>query len=348
MIDKKQPIIVVKKVTHGGHGHHGGAWKVAFADFAVAMMAFFLLLWLMGSTTKEEKAAISSYFDNPSAAIGTSATPAPSSVQGKGGSSTSLIDLGGGMEMPTIQKEVDVTAQEEPAPPNEALERKSSAEEQRELQELQQEKQRLGDLMAELEKAINESDVLKEFKDQLLIDIVPEGLRIQIVDKRNRPMFDSGDAHLKWYTAKILFEMSKFINKVPNRISISGHTDASRFVGREDYSNWELSADRANSARRALVDGGMSVAKIGRVVGLASSVLFFKNKPNDPINRRISIIVMNKKTEEAIEKGEGISHAYLKRNQDINLDLIKGKSSGLIELPMEDLGPGATNIDLDR
>lgn len=348
MIDKKQPIIVVKKVTHGGHGHHGGAWKVAFADFAVAMMAFFLVLWLIGSTTKEEKAAISSYFNNPSAVAGMSSTPAPSAVQGKGGSSTSLIDLGGGMEMPTVQKEVDVTAQEEPAPPNEAMDEKTSTEVQQELRELQQEKRQLDDLMGELERAINESDVLKDFKDQLLVDIVPQGLRIQIVDKRNRPMFDSGDAHLKWYTAKILFEMSKFINKVPNSISISGHTDASKFVGREDYSNWELSADRANSARRALVDGGMDAAKIGRVVGLASSVLFLKDKPNDPINRRIAIIVMNKKTEEAIKKGEGMSNAYLKRNQDIDLDLIKGQSSGLMELPMDDLGPGSMNIDLDR
>lgn len=335
MIDKKQPIIV-KKVNHGGHGHHGGAWKVAFADFAVAMMAFFLLMWLMGSTTKEEKAAISSHFENPNM------------VPADGGSSTSLIDLGGGMEMPTVQKEVDVTPQDEPAPPNEGLEAKSDAEIQQEIQEQQQEKQRLDELMADLEEAINESDALKDFKDQMLIDITPEGLRIQIVDKRNRPMFDSGDANLKWYTAKILFEMSKFINEVPNRISITGHTDASGFAGREDYTNWELSADRANSARRALVDGGMDESKVGRVVGLGSSTLFLKDKPYDPINRRISIIVMNKKTEEAIEKGEGVSDQYLQRQRDVNLDTIKGGGSDLSDLPMEDLGPDAIDVDLDR
>jgi len=346
VIDKKQPIIV-KKINHGEHGHHGGAWKVAFADFVTAMMAFFLLLWLMGSTTKEEKAAIASHFQNPSAVAGVSAVPSPSPVQGKGGSSTSLIDLGGGMELPTVQKEVDVTPQEEPAPPKEAKEEKAP-ENLKEQEAERQEKKRLDDLMEELNAAIEKSQALEPFKDQLLLDITPEGLRIQIVDKENRPMFDSGKADLKWYTVKILFELSKFINEVPNRISISGHTDAAQFKGRENYSNWELSADRANAARRALVDGGMAEAKIGRVVGLGSSTPFLKDKPFDPINRRIAIIVMNKKTEEAIQKGEGISESYLQQQHDVSLDAVTGNDSKLMDLPMDDLGPDATDIDLDK
>ncbi len=277
MEDKKQPI-VIKKVVKGG-GHHGGAWKVAFADFATAMMAFFLLLWLMGSTTEEQKGAISEYFLNPSNTPGTSDVPSPSAIQGPGGASTSMIELGGAMDLP------------DEAPVDEQTIERLAEE---------QEKQRLEELLAELQEAVDRSQALKPFKDQLLLDITPEGLRIQIVDKENRSMFDVGSAQLKSYTVTILREIAKVINEVPNKISISGHTDA-RGYQRRDYSNWELSADRANAARRAMVSGGMREEKIGRVVGLASSVLFDKERPYNPINRRISIIVMNKRTEEAIQ-----------------------------------------------
>jgi chemotaxis protein MotB len=131
----------------------------------------------------------------------------------------------------------------------------------------------------------------------LLLDITPEGLRIQIVDKQNRPMFDLGKANLKDYTAVILQEVAQYLNSVPNRISLSGHTDDKAYTGLRGYSNWELSADRANAARRALIEGGLAPQKIARVVGLASSVLFDKQNPFNPINRRISIIVMNKSAE---------------------------------------------------
>ena len=268
MDDKKQPIIV-KKVVKGG-GHHGGAWKVAYADFVTAMMAFFLLLWLLGSTTKEQKAAISDYFQNPSA------------VQGPGGASTSMIDLGGVKDMtqqiPTVAPDEQMTEEME--------------------QEL--EKKRLESLLEELKETIEQGQALKPFKDQLLLDITPEGLRIQIVDKENRSMFDVGSDTLQPYAVQILHEIAAVINQVPNRISITGHTDARPYV-RRDYTNWELSADRANAARRALMDGGMREDKIGRVVGLASSVLFDKAQPFSPVNRRISIIVMTKATEAAIQ-----------------------------------------------
>ena len=340
MIDKKQPIII-KKVFHGGHGHHGGAWKVAFADFVTAMMAFFMLMWLMGSTTKEERAAISEYFNNPSMSKGASSTPAPSAVQGPGGASTSPIKLGGAME----------------------LQREKEKEQSKQQQEQEQkEKERLDELMESLKKAIEKSQALQPFKDQLLLDITPEGLRIQIVDKENRPMFDSGEAKLKSYTYDILKELSRFINEVPNRISISGHTDATPFR-RENYGNWELSADRANAARRALAENGVPEEKIGRVVGLSSSTLFDKANPNGPINRRIAIIVMNKKTEEAISKGEGMTEKLIQEHGDLlhadeplpepvrpllqqpagaNSDKGEGKKSEpqpapAMKLPMEDL-----------
>lgn len=331
MIDKKQPIIV-KKVVHGEHAHHGGAWKVAFADFVTAMMAFFLLLWLIGGTSDEEKAALSEYFSNPSATEGAAPTPAPSSINGPGGASTSLIAIS---QLPELkrhdkQKEEDFKQQVE-----------TEAEQEKRIHEEREEKALLDELMEKLKKAIEQSQALKPFKDQLLLDITPEGLRIQIVDKENRPMFDSGRADLKYYTVDILFELAKFIREVPNRISITGHTDAARFVGRDHYSNWELSSDRANAARRALVDGGMAERQIGRVVGLASSALFDKTNPYNPINRRISIIVMNKKTDAAIERGEGVNEQYLSDRRD-------AKRGEFTELPMEILEPGAADIDLDQ
>jgi chemotaxis protein MotB len=159
------------------------------------------------------------------------------------------------------------------------------------------ERKQLESLEQELREAIDKSQALQPFKDQLLLDITPEGLRIQIVDKQNRPMFDLGGTRLKDYTVAILHEVAKYLNTVPNRISLSGHTDAKPYSGARGYTNWELSADRANAARRALLDGGLKPAQIARVVGLANSVLFDRENPFNPINRRISIIVMTKSAE---------------------------------------------------
>jgi len=275
--------IIVKKIKKGGHGHHGGAWKVAFADFAVAMMAFFLLLWLIASTTKEEKAGLSEYFSPPTQGLADGA-----------GSSADLIDMGGGQKI----------SQGDDSKENAMKPRDPTADEIQ--QAAMAEKERLESLMEELKKAIEASQALKPFKDQLLLDITSEGLRIQIVDKENRPMFDSGSAELKGYTKEILHELAKTINTVPNRISLTGHTDATRFVSRKkkNYSNWELSADRANASRRELIVGGLASEKIVKVVGLASMVLFNKAEPHHPINRRIAIIVMNKAAEKALF-GEG-------------------------------------------
>ena len=279
--ESKQPIVIKKIIKKGGH--HGGAWKIAFADFATAMMAFFMLLWIMGSTTKEQKAAISEYFKNPSAFQGSSASP--SQNQGEGpGSKPSIIQFDGAVDM----------APEASSP--ELLDTQEI-----EAAALEQEQTRLESLKEILEEAIAQSEALAPFKDQLLIEIMPEGLRIQIVDKENRPMFDLGSARLKDYTVALLKELGALINQAPNRVSLTGHTDARPLPG-SGYSNWELSTERANAARRALVAGGMNEDKVGRVVGLASSVPFNKADPLDPINRRISIIVLNKKTDEAIHE----------------------------------------------
>jgi chemotaxis protein MotB len=297
--DKKQPI-VIKKIVKGG-GHHGGAWKVAYADFVTAMMAFFLLLWLLGVTDEAMRGGISEMFR------------APSPLIGPGGASTSMIKLGGTKEIPrgdgeklNQQNKVDEEVKPEVI---EAIDTEAIAKE----------KKTLDQLMEKLKETIEQSDMLKDFKDQLLLEVTPEGLRIQIIDKEKRPMFSAGSEKLKPYTRVILRELAKTIAKyAPNQISITGHTDVSAFgkgiieyetvdgeVLRKQYSNWELSSDRANAARRELLKGGLPAKQVGRVVGLASSVLFDKKNPYSPINRRISIIVMNKATLDSIAKSEG-------------------------------------------
>lgn len=285
-----QPI-VIKRIA-GGHGHHGGSWKVAFADFATAMMAFFLLMWLMGSTSAEQKGGISQYFENPSAVQGVSPTPSPTAVQGPGGASSELIDMGGSTEQ--YKNKAPAEGEEDPDPTKKAVEAAAKAAEAAETAQL-------GKLKDDLQQAIELEASLQPFKDQIMLDLTAEGLRIQIVDKENRSMFDLGGATLKDYSLALLLKLAKVIQTVPNHISISGHTDQSKYI-RQNYSNWELSTDRANSARRALIVGGLPEEKIGRVVGLASTALLDPQQPSNPINRRISIIVMNARTEQAIKQ----------------------------------------------
>jgi chemotaxis protein MotB len=279
------PLIVIRRKKRHGHGHHGGAWKVAYADFVTAMMAFFLVMWLIGAGTREQRAAISEYFKNPSMMQGT-ATMAPPGQMGPGGASTSMIKAGGALDLP-----------HGPGKDRQGAAAASTDPKEIEKEARRQERARLEELMQQLQAAIEKSQALAPFKDQLLLDITPEGLRVQIVDKQNRPMFDLGSAQLRPYTTQILQELAGFINRVPNRISLSGHTDDAPYSSDHQYSNWELSADRANAARRALLSGGLSEAKIARVVGLAASVPFDRVNPGDPINRRISIIVMNRQAE---------------------------------------------------
>jgi chemotaxis protein MotB len=227
------------------------------------------------------------YFKNPSMEQGESVKAAPGQA-GPGGASTSVIDLGGGMDAPSTSPR-DEQGLGTPTAEISEDEARSIAQEA--------EKKQLESLMEDLKEAIDKSQALEPFKDQLLLDITPEGLRIQIVDKQNRPMFDLGKSNLKDYTGEILREVAKYLNTVPNRVSLSGHTDDKPYGGARGYTNWELSADRANAARRALLDGGLEQKKIARVVGLASSVLFDRQNPYNPINRRISIIVMTKSAE---------------------------------------------------
>ena len=284
MSDDTQQPIVVKKIKKGGAGAHGGAWKIAYADFVTAMMAFFLLMWLLGSTSQGDLNGIAEFFQNPLKV---------SMGGGSGSGDSSSVIAGGGKDLTATHGQVkkgDIEAE------------KKTINLQRLKADFERvEKTKLESLKGELEALINASPALSQFKNQLLLDLTTEGLRIQIVDEKNRPMFDSASSDVKPYTRVILREIGLALNKVENRISLSGHTDAQPFAGGDrGFGNWELSTNRANASRREMVAGGMDDAKIMRVVGLASTVLYAKQEPQSPINRRISIIVMNKRTEEAI------------------------------------------------
>ncbi len=286
--------IVIKRIKKVAGGHHGGAWKLAYADFVTAMMAFFLLMWLLGSTASGDLKGIAEFFLNP-LKVGMSG--------GTGAGDATSILKGGGKDLTSSSGQVkngEVQAKKK-AP---SL-REAKAEELRKEFE-QREKATLSGLKQSIERLIEGNSMLRQFKNQLLIDVTPEGLRIQIIDEQNRPMFDTSSAELKPYSRVILREIGKALNAVPNKVSFSGHTDAAQFGGGEKgFSNWELSANRANASRREMIAGGMDENKVLRVVGLSSTVLFDKNDPLSSANRRINIVVLNRRTEEAMLQEDG-------------------------------------------
>ena len=343
----ERPIIIKKVKKHAG-GHHGGAWKLAYADFVTAMMAFFLLMWLLGSVTEGDLKGIAEYFQNPWK---------PSFSGGAGSGEATRVIPGGGEDMVRTAGQVRKTnkgtqdrtvtsadedeghldsrrtgpdqtestqdkayGQHEIKDAQDLLEKMTetaqSKQEQLEKQlqimdavQLQQMKERLEELVAD-------NEVLGQFKQQLQIDISIEGLRVQLLDEAKRPMFDLASARMLPYAADIIQEVARVIDQLPNHVSITGHTDARPYGGAgRGYSNWELSTDRANAARRALVAGGLDKDKILRVVGLGSSVPLDPKDPFAPMNRRISIIVMNRATEGAVMNASGPSPGILDKGQ---------------------------------
>ena len=285
---KLQPIIV-KRVKKGGHGTHGGAWKIAYADFVTAMMAFFLLMWLLGSTTEGDRKGIADYFQSPLKVA------LLNSGQGSGDSS-SLVH-GGGQDLSRTSgqvKEGDIQA------------KRSTINLQALKEEAQRaERARLEALQTKVRASLAANPRLAALQSQIKIDMTADGLRIQIVDEQNRPMFDSGSAVLRPHMRDLLHEIAQILGEVPNRLTLEGHTDAAPFSGGErGYSNWELSSDRANASRRELLAGGLSETRVLRVQGLASSSLYDRDDPLNPANRRISIIVMNREAEDRMLRSE--------------------------------------------
>ena len=285
---KLQPIII-KRVKRGGHAAHGGAWKIAYADFVTAMMAFFLLMWLLGSTTEGDKKGIADYFQAPLkvALLNGGSGSGDSSHVIKGGG-TDLTRSGGQVkrgETATARSTVNLAAMK--------------------AEQARAEAARLESLKKRVEDVLAASPKLAALSSQIRLDMTRDGLRIQIVDELNRPMFDSGSAIVKPYMRELLREIGSVLTEVPNRLTLEGHTDAAPFsAGDRGYSNWELSSDRANASRRELLQGGLPDDRVLRVQGLASSTPFDRNDPLSPTNRRISIIVMNRDAEDRLFQTE--------------------------------------------
>ncbi|HKJ74560.1 MAG TPA: flagellar motor protein MotB [Alphaproteobacteria bacterium] len=281
-----QPPIIIKKIKKGGdHGHHGGAWKLAYADFVTAMMAFFLLLWLLSATTDKQKKGIADYFaptfasKSTSGANGVLGGNSITSDNGAQSSGSVVVSLGA----PTAGTGTDNTTSTQPKAPDDNEINKAIAEREEEM---------FKDAEKELTNAIQNTPDLKAFADNLIIDRTPEGMRIQIVDQDRRSMFQSGSAEPLPRTKQILELVAKVIMKLPNRISISGHTDSTPYVGKPNYSNWELSADRANASRRVLLEAGVPASRIAAVKGMADTEPLFPEDPSLPSNRRISITLL--------------------------------------------------------
>ena len=299
----QQPIIIKKKRGHG-HGHHGGSWKVALADFMTAMMAFFLLMWLLGSTSSEEKKAIAGYFQDPGSKY----------VVGEGGADLGLINQEQPLKQSQSDQPEDDTASDKEAHKDQEQEM-TEDQVKKEIEKI--ETQQLEELKKQLETEINSLDsVFQQIKDQILIDFTALGLRIQIVDKDQRPMFDVGSANLKPWSSDVLHALAPILDKVQNKISITGHTDSTPYGAGATYTNWELSADRANSARRALHEGTYPEAKVATVQGMGSAAPLLIDKPNEPINRRIAIIVLKKAVADALGSGGGINSNNLIKSAD--------------------------------
>ena len=280
------------------------------------MMAFFLLMWLLGSTAKGDLEGIENYFK----------TPLKVAMQGGAAVGSNAVILKGGGKDLTKQTGQVKSGDRDPDKEIDLKEVKAALE--------QQEKERLQVLKEKIEAAIDASPILKQFKNQLLLDITSEGLRIQIVDEQNRAMFGLASPSLQPYAKQILHEIGGMLNGVPNKISLSGHTDATTYGNDgKGYSNWELSADRANASRRELVSGGLEEDKLLRVVGLSSAVLFDKSDPYNPINRRISIIIMNKQAEEdAIKDDSPVSVPSEGEKTELE-NALQEKQSGAKEKP---------------
>lgn len=324
---KLQPIIV-KRVKKGGHSAHGGAWKIAYADFVTAMMAFFLLMWLLGSTSKGDLNGIASYFT----------APVKISLMGGDGTGNSESILpGGGKDLSKSAGQVDGGDAERAA--------KLIGAQMARAELARQDAQRIEAIQKKISELVASNPALAEFGDQIKLDQTPEGLQIQLVDAQNRPMFDVGSAIVKPYMRNILREIGGALVDVENRISLAGHTDAMPYgSGDRGYSNWELSADRANASRRELVVGGLPDSKMLRVEGLASSRPMTPEDPAAPTNRRISILILTKEAERRVLSG-GAPEPALDGSDMPAEEAAPGETGGAAPA---DMAPSEGKIELPR
>jgi len=315
------PIIIIKKVKKGhGGGHHGGAWKVAYADFVTAMMAFFLLLWLLNATTQEQRKGISDYFAPASVSRTTSGSGAllggmtmtkDGALNARGQpvqvplpKSEDVVDPSDDdadvlHRMPEMDGPNDQAPEQAADASNGKLPGKEGAKDPTTLSDndvekvvREHEEKLFTQAEQELRQAISTSPELKKLAESLLIDQTPEGLRIQIVDQDQLSMFALGSASPNPQTRQLLAEVAKVVAKLPNRIAVSGHTDSTPYSANSSYTNWELSTDRAQASRRMLVEDGLPPERIQRVMGKADREPLIANDPASPRNRRISIVLL--------------------------------------------------------
>lgn len=277
----EQSDVVIKKVKKRHRGHEGNAatWKIAYADFVTAMMAFFLLLWLLSATDAEQKQGIADYFA-PSTQISSSQSGADGLLAGlsiaqEGAMVSNLSNIGIEMNLTPEEKDGERADGQE-----------ISAENQEKQQQIQFEQ-----VTESLQVAIEENPELEDLSDNVLIDVTPEGVRIQLVDEENMSMFASGSSQLAVKSEILMALVADAIKDTPQKIRISGHTDAKPFAS-GTVTNWELSSERANASRRALVKGGLKSERIQSVVGLADTDILVKDDPFSPQNRRISITLL--------------------------------------------------------
>ncbi len=287
--------IIIKRVKKVAAGHHGGAWKIAYADFVTAMMAFFLLLWLLNAVTQEQLEGISNYFAPASVAptasgsgqplAGTSLTSSEGSLQEQRASSVT-VDL-----PPPKAGEGPQEPEEKKIEEKEVDEKKVDEKKAEEIVK-KKEEQQFEEAKAAIREQLEKLPHLAELADSLMIDSTPEGLRIQIIDQEGLDMFPSGSARMHKYTRDALELVSKVIKTLPQKISITGHTDSSQFGAGSSYTNWELSADRANSTRRALIDMGVPPGRLAKVIGAAANEPLVAEDPGHARNRRIAIVLL--------------------------------------------------------
>lgn len=277
---QNHPVILVRKRKSHQASHHGGSWKIAYADFMTAMMAFFLVMWLLAIASPQELTQIAEYFRTPlkvALTTGDKSSSESSPIPGGGDDPTQQDGL--------VKRQIDTL-------------------------EKRDEELRLNKLREKLDELIESDPRLKALRPHLLINMMDEGLRIQIIDSQNRPMFKTGSAQVESYMRDILRAIAPILNDLPNKISLSGHTDDIPYAsGERGYSNWELSADRANASRRELIAGGLSEGKVLRVVGMAATMSLKQHGADDAINRRITVLVLNKQTQQGIEHENGESNA---------------------------------------
>lgn len=304
--NKEEPIIIKKKKGHGGHGAHGGAWKVAYADFVTAMMAFFIVMWIMGQSPKV-KESVTAYFKEPgafSAITGKRAVPIDLNLKPSGEGDGAKESTPTGMAVWVSNELQDSIVKKLYAKANQ-----DSTQAAKRVEELHKEVKKF------ISDQVSKSPEIKELMTSIKIELTKEGLRIELIESSESVFFEVGSANLKAKAREVLMQLANQIGRLPNFVEIEGHTDSRQYSGKGAYSNWDLSADRANAARRVLEINGLWDGQITKVTGYADRKLRNPDNPFDVSNRRISILVKQMQTKDFLPQEKSSQAAESKKNE---------------------------------